>query len=284
MTDFEEIYATYFDSVYQYVLSLCRDVHTAEEVTQESFCKAMTHLDRFDGRCRLYVWLCQIAKNTYLTHVRKQKRRAAPPEDEPSHPGFEGELLDSDSAWQLHRLLHDLNEPYKEVFSLRVFGELSFSQIGQLFGKSDSWARLIFYRAKAEKLLSAENSELVLARKRGDYLAVLLRMDSGGCGVDILERDSLFHGRWRCCGGVVGFEAGQMTSYNYSDPEGNAILIFAGVMLPKEAKWYTFTNGGIIYTCPIEGEGFTDLFVIANGRGDINSYPTLLDENMQPIA
>lgn len=284
MTDFEEIYATYFDSVYQYVLSLCRDVHTAEEVTQESFCKAMTHLDRFDGRSRLYVWLCQIAKNTYLTHVRKQKRRAAPPEDEPSHPGFEGELLDSDSAWQLHRLLHGLNEPYKEVFSLRVFGELSFSQIGQLFGKSDSWARLIFYRAKTEKLLSTENSELVLARKRGDYLAVLLRMDSGGCGVDILERDSLFHGRWRCCGGVVGFEAGQMTSYNYSDPEGNAILIFAGVMLPKEAKWYTFTNGGIVYTCPIEGEGFTDLFVIANGRGDITGYPTLLDENMQPIA
>ena len=83
MTDFETIYATYFDSVYQYVLSLCRDVHTAEEITQEAFCKAMTHLDRFDGRCRLYVWLCQIAKNTYLTHVRKQRRRAAPPEDEP---------------------------------------------------------------------------------------------------------------------------------------------------------------------------------------------------------
>ena len=55
-------------------------------------------------------------------------------------------------------------------------------------------------------------------------------------------------------------------------------------MLPKEAKWYTFTNGGIIYTCPIEGEGFADLFVIAGGRGDINGYPTLLDENMQPIA
>lgn len=160
MTDFEEIYATYFDSVYQYVLSLCRDVHTAEEVTQESFCKAMTHLDRFDGRCRLYVWLCQIAKNTYLTHVRKRKRRAAPPEDEPSHPGFEGELLDSDSAWQLHRLLHDLNEPYKEVFSLRVFGELSFSQIGQLFGKSDSWARLIFYRAKTELRRQADENDL----------------------------------------------------------------------------------------------------------------------------
>ena len=89
-----------------------------------------------------------------------QKRRAAPPEDEPSHPGFEGELLDSDSAWQLHRLLHDLNEPYKEVFSLRVFGELSFSQIGQLFGKSDSWARLIFYRAKTELRRRADENDL----------------------------------------------------------------------------------------------------------------------------
>ena len=106
------------------------------------------------------MWLCQIAKNTYLTHVRKQKRRAAPPEDEPSHPGFEGELLDSDSAWHLHRLLHDLNEPYKEVFSLRVFGELSFSQIGQLFGKSDSWARLIFYRAKTELRRRADENDL----------------------------------------------------------------------------------------------------------------------------
>ena len=160
MMDFEAIYVTYFDSVYQYVLSLCRDVHTAEEVTQESFYKAMTHLDKFDGRCRLYVWLCQIAKNTYLTHVKRQKRRAAAPEVEPSHPGFEGELMDKDSAWQLHRLLHGLNEPYKEVFSLRVFGELPFSQIGQLFGKSDSWARLIFYRAKTELRRRADENDL----------------------------------------------------------------------------------------------------------------------------
>ena len=77
-----------------------------------------------------------------------------------SSQGFEGELLDSDSAWQLHRLLHDLNEPYKEVFSLRVFGELSFSQIGQLFGKSDSWARLIFYRAKTELRRRADENDL----------------------------------------------------------------------------------------------------------------------------
>lgn len=161
MTDFEAIYTTYFDSVYQYTLSLCRDPHTAEEITQEAFYKAMTHLDRFDGRCRLYVWLCQIAKNTYLTYARRQRRRAPAPEgDGPSQPGFEDEVLDRGSAWELHKRLHQLREPYKEVFSLRVFGELSFSQIGQLFGKSDSWARLIFYRAKTELRRQADENDL----------------------------------------------------------------------------------------------------------------------------
>lgn len=161
MTDFEAIYTTYFDSVYQYTLSLCRDPHTAEEITQEAFYKAMTHLDRFDGRCRLYVWLCQIAKNTYLTYARRQRRRAPTPEgDGPSQPGFEDEVLDRGSAWELHKRLHQLREPYKEVFSLRVFGELSFSQIGQLFGKTDSWARLIFYRAKTELRRQADENDL----------------------------------------------------------------------------------------------------------------------------
>lgn len=161
MTDFEAIYTTYFDSVYQYTLSLCRDPHTAEEITQEAFYKAMTHLDRFDGRCRLYVWLCQIAKNTYLTYARRQRRRAPAPEgDGPSQPGFEDEVLDRGSALELHKRLHQLREPYKEVFSLRVFGELSFSQIGQLFGKTDSWARLIFYRAKTELRRQADENDL----------------------------------------------------------------------------------------------------------------------------
>ena len=159
MTDFEEIYATYFDSVYQYVLSLCRDVHTAEEVTQESFCKAMTHLDRFDGRCRLYVWLCQIAKNVYFTYAKRQKRYGEPEEDT-VQPGFEEQLLERETAWEVHKLLHQLDEPYREVFSLRVLGELSFSQIGQLFGKSDSWARVVFFRAKTELRRRADEKQL----------------------------------------------------------------------------------------------------------------------------
>lgn len=159
MTDFEAVYAEHFDSVYRYVYSLCRDEHTAEEITQEAFYKAMTHMDQFDGKCRLYVWLCQIAKNTYFTHAKRQKRHTEPEEGD-AQPGVESQLLEKETAWELHKLLHRLDEPYKEVFSLRVFGELSFSQIGQLFGKSDSWARLIFYRAKTELRRRADENEL----------------------------------------------------------------------------------------------------------------------------
>lgn len=153
MTDFEAIYVEHFGNVCKYIFSLCRDQAVAEEVTQEAFYKAMQHIDRFDGKCKLYVWLCQIAKNTYYTHEKKQKRcvpEAEADEAVPQTPGFENEFLDKETAWTLHKLLHRLGEPYKEVFTLRVFGELPFSQIGELFGKTDSWARLVFYRAKKE--------------------------------------------------------------------------------------------------------------------------------------
>ena len=159
--EFTELMQQYQRLIYTVCLQFVHDPHTAEEITQEAFYKAMTHLDRFDGRCRLYVWLCQIAKNTYLTYARRQRRHAPAPEgDGPSQPGFEDEVLDRGSAWELHKRLHQMREPYKEVFSLRVFGELSFSQIGQLFGKTDSWARLIFYRAKTELRRQADENDL----------------------------------------------------------------------------------------------------------------------------
>lgn len=153
MEDFEVIYVQHFDGVYKYVFSLCRNETIAEEITQEAFYRAMEHIDKFEGNCKLFVWLCQIAKNTFLTYVKKQKRHISETDIDLSQqvePSFESEVLDKETVWKLHKLLHDLSEPYKEVFSLRVFGELPFSQIGELFGKSDSWARLIFYRAKKE--------------------------------------------------------------------------------------------------------------------------------------
>lgn len=150
--DFEKIYTEYFSDVYKYVLSLCRNEATAEEITQETFFKAMRHIDQFNGNCKLYVWLCQIAKNTYFKAIAKRKHIVPEMDTDTPDPALDMETayLDREDAKKVHILLHNLNEPYKEVFMLRVFGELPFSQIGELFGKTDSWARLIFYRAKKQ--------------------------------------------------------------------------------------------------------------------------------------
>lgn len=147
--DFEQIYSEHFSDVYKYVMSLCRNEMIAEEITQETFFKAVKNINRFNGSCKLYAWLCQIAKNAYFSHYQKQKRYVSGvDEDIPAEADIETEYIDKDSAKRLHVLIHNLNEPYKEVFTLRIFGELPFSRIGELFGKTDSWARLIFYRAK----------------------------------------------------------------------------------------------------------------------------------------
>lgn len=152
MTEFGDIYAEHFSDVYRFVLNLCRNEAMAEEITQETFFKALRNIDQFNGSCKLYVWLCQIAKNTYFSLYKKQKRVLDGIDVELPDPASDLErgLLDKEASRRLHVLLHHLNEPYKEVFTLRVFGELPFAQIGELFGKTDSWARLIFYRAKRQ--------------------------------------------------------------------------------------------------------------------------------------
>ncbi len=147
MPDFQEVYDLYFRDVYKYALSLSRDPHIAEEITQETFFKALKHIDSFRGQCRLYVWLCQIAKNTYFTYMQRQGRSAAKRECIPEE-SLEENLLVRESAFEIHKVLHHLPEPYKEVFSLRIFGELSFRQIGELFGKTESWARVTYHRAR----------------------------------------------------------------------------------------------------------------------------------------
>lgn len=150
MADFEEVYNLYFKDVYKYVLSLCREEETAQEITQETFFKALRSIDSFRGQCKLYVWLCQIAKNTYYSHAGKTSRSSF--EESAAYLAAEGDLeetlADREDAFRIHRILHSLPEPYKEVFSLRVFGELPFKQIGLLFGKTESWARVTFHRAR----------------------------------------------------------------------------------------------------------------------------------------
>ncbi|GAA0722295.1 RNA polymerase sigma factor [Clostridium malenominatum] len=149
MTDLANIYEQYFRDVYSFVLLLSRNETVAEEITQETFFKALKSIDKFNGNCKISVWLCQIAKNTYYSHLEKQKRfelNNIP--EKASESSIEELLIDKESALRIHRALHCLDEPYKEVFTLRIFGELSFVQISQLFEKTESWSRVTFYRAK----------------------------------------------------------------------------------------------------------------------------------------
>ena len=149
MKDFENIYSEYYDTVFQYVLSLCREEVWAEEITQEAFFKALKSIDTFRGDCKLSVWLCQIAKNTFYTEAKKKQRQVDYPlEVIPIDDNYEQKLFDKETAFEIHKVLHQLSDPYKEVFWMRTFGELSFAEIGKLFGKTESWARVTYHRAK----------------------------------------------------------------------------------------------------------------------------------------
>ena len=151
----EELYRTYFDIVYRYIRSISQDGSLAEEVTQETFFKALEKIDQFRGDCDVRVWLCQIAKNTLYDHLKKQKKQLLGDEKLEKAESAGGELLEEklaqrSQAMEIHKVLQRLSEPYKEVFSLRTFGELNFREIGMLFGKSENWARVTYYRARVK--------------------------------------------------------------------------------------------------------------------------------------
>ena len=149
MTDFENIYNDYFRDVYLYIKSLSNDDHIAEDITSETFINAMKSIDKFKGNCDIRVWLCQIAKNSYFSYLRKNKKLIYTDKDkEEESIDIEASMLSIETSMEIHEVLHNLEEPYKEVFSLRTFGELSFKQIGLLFQKNENWACVTYHRAR----------------------------------------------------------------------------------------------------------------------------------------
>jgi len=150
VTELEEIYNNYFKDVYFFIYSLSKDKHIAEDLTSETFIKAIKSIESFKGNCDIKVWLFQIAKNSYYSYIRKHKNLIeldTVPEIKDDFD-IEKSVISSEESMKTHEILHNLSEPYKEVFSLRVFGELSFRQIGSLFGKTDNWACVTFHRAR----------------------------------------------------------------------------------------------------------------------------------------
>ena len=166
MIEFEQIYQTYFSDVYRYIRRLSNNEHIAEEITADTFFKAMQSLGSFRGDCDIRVWLCQIAKNNYLTYLKKHKH-IDHIEDAvfQNHPdpadSVETRIISQDDAQQIRAILHQLSEPYKEVFMWRVFADLSFKQIGQMYGKSENWACVTYHRAhlKIKEKMEGTNNE-----------------------------------------------------------------------------------------------------------------------------
>lgn len=141
----------YYEDVFRFLRGLSADEHLAEELTQETFYRALKARDSYRGDADVRIWLCSIAKNLYYTQYKRQKRFV--PEEEieeyqTEDKNFLDSIADRETALGVHRILHDLQEPYKEVFSLRIFGELPFKDIGELFGKSQHWACVVYHRAK----------------------------------------------------------------------------------------------------------------------------------------
>ena len=147
--DFEQMYNTYYMNVYSYVMTLAKNQYDAEEITQKTFFKAVMTAKKYAGNSSELTWLCAIAKNLFLDELKQKKRYEDSEQTEVvAETNLERAFADEEMAFQIHQVLHNLDEPYKEVFSLRIFGELSFRKIGLLFGKTENWARVTYHRAR----------------------------------------------------------------------------------------------------------------------------------------
>ncbi len=151
----DEIYKTYAKELYRYIFNLCRNETLAEDILQDTMLNAVMSIDKFKGECSLKTYLCRIARNIWLNHVKRAENKNVPIDDSMefvADDSVEEQLNNKMQSQAIHRVLHTLDEPYKEVFTLRVFAELKFNDIGNLFGESANWARVTFFRAK-EKII-----------------------------------------------------------------------------------------------------------------------------------
>lgn len=152
--DFEKIYDTYFDDVYLYVRRLSGNEHIADEIASETFFKAMSSIKNFRGECDIRIWLCQIAKNSYFSYLKKNGKTIGFDDVKLQDLADPNALLprkipnEKEDIRQAQKAVHTLPELYREVFMWRVFADLSFKQIGELFHKTDNWACVTYHRAR----------------------------------------------------------------------------------------------------------------------------------------
>ena len=152
MQDIEKIYKEYFETVNKYLFCLTHNNDISEELTQETFCKAVQKIYTYKGECKMSVWLCQIAKNLWYDQCRKNKKILKTEESEllevQDLNSLEDQIISNDEKITLYRKMQKLDEKTREVMYLRITGELTFKEIGVILNKTENWARVTFYRGK----------------------------------------------------------------------------------------------------------------------------------------
>ena len=155
--DFEE----YGRLVFQYLMSLCGNADLAEELTQETFYRAIRSSGRFDGSCKVSTWLCQIAKHIWYQELEKGRRRKESPlREQEAGGGLEDAYCRKEKTLEVMKAVHILEENAKEVFLLRVTGGFSFREIGEICGRNENWARVTFYRGKQKIMKEVQQDEM----------------------------------------------------------------------------------------------------------------------------
>lgn len=151
MDTFQDIYEKQSRKVYGFLLSLSGSEALAEELLQETFFQAFQHIDQFEGRCSIYTWLCQIGKNAWLKEIKRNKRYSDIPFDDIHFADtlqLEKQVLQKDEYMRARKAMLDLEEPYRNVFILHAINDIKLKEIASLYGKSESWARVTYYRAR----------------------------------------------------------------------------------------------------------------------------------------
>ena len=161
--DFEQVYSKYYGSVYRYVFSMAKDENVAEEITQETFYKAILKIDTFKGKCKMSVWLCQIARNLWYNTYKKQKKikivEASELEVIPDIISTEEQIIDNEEKRDFYQKLSKLDKNIRDVIYLRIHGNLSFKEIAEILGKTEGAVRVMFYRGKQQLKEGDENGK-----------------------------------------------------------------------------------------------------------------------------
>lgn len=154
MSAFKKVYEEYAQPVYRFLLSLAGKEDLAEDLLQETFYQAFQHIDQFEGWCNLYTWLCQIGKNAWIKECRRNRRYSDISWDEltipSSAPSLEELAITKEQYRRVHKAIQHLEDPYRDVFVLHAIGGVKLREIASIFGKSESWARVTYYRAKQQ--------------------------------------------------------------------------------------------------------------------------------------